>query len=327
MLKIVFGIPTYNGSKTICDTLISIISQEKVFGFEYSILISDNNSTDNVIELASNFLIARNFSQFEIITNSNYDNSFDGNIVNLYLNFSGDYIWFLSDDDSLANNKSFFHFAELISNSNSNVFVCNYEECDSKLRVINPRVRKDEVKNLVTENINYWLESTMLNFGLISTLVLKKNCVSINQLFEFYGLKSIHIGMAIISAANGISQSTELKLVKMRSGITNWGKDGTFAINFINISVIIYKCYSLNFIDKKGMKFAQNIFFNDNWFVIIKSKIRGLTYNRLLILKQCLSYSHFFRFWTFDFLLLLIPNKLFKLLFKIKKLYGSNFCK
>lgn len=325
MLKIVFGIPTYCGSETICDTLKSIITQVKVDGIEYSILISDNNSSDNVIEKATSFLNSNNFSDFEIISNTNYDNSFDGNIINLYLNFKGDYIWLLSDDDSLSSKFSLKSFAKLISETNTDVFVSNYEECDSNLNIIEPRIRKDEINNLVTTDVNLWLKSTRLNFGLVSTLVFKKNCLNINQLFEFYGLGSIHIGMAIMGASNGIAQSTELRLVRMRSGNTSWGKDGTFAISFLNISEIIYKCYMLKYLDKYGMKFAQNIFFIDNWYRIIKSKIEGLNYNRLIFFKQFIFYSYFLRFWVFDIVLLIIPCKVFKLIYKIFIPNDTNF--
>jgi glycosyltransferase involved in cell wall biosynthesis len=319
MTKIVFGIPTFNGSKTICETLNSIITQNKSENYTFSILISDNNSTDDVVQVANAYLKNNNWTDYEIIKNEYFDKSFDGNVCNLYMNFNGDYLWFLSDDDCLSYNNVLNVVSDFLINQSPNVFTCNYHECDVTLEIKKLPSRNIEVFDITTEDLNKWIKSSNMHFGLISSVILKKKIVSNDEIFKFYGLMSLHIALTIISAYKGTAISHSAKFIKMRTGNTAWGGGGSFILSFIGISEIIYRLKYFGYLNREGFILAQNFFFIDNWRKIIKAKVFGFNFNIENIYKQLLIYGIYPRFWILDFILMIIPSAIFKNLYKVFK--------
>lgn len=101
--KISVCIPTYNGSKYINEQIDSILSQ---LSSDDEIIISDDRSTDNTIQILESY----NDPRIKIFIHENIDNPYKGpykniyyvyrNVENALMNASGDYI-FLSDQDDI----------------------------------------------------------------------------------------------------------------------------------------------------------------------------------------------------------------------------------
>jgi glycosyltransferase involved in cell wall biosynthesis len=92
-LMISIALATYNGEKYIGQQLISIIEQNRT---PDEIIISDDNSNDNTINIAKSILENSNIP-YKIIYNTK-QKGFSNNFYNSILNCSGDII-FLSDQD------------------------------------------------------------------------------------------------------------------------------------------------------------------------------------------------------------------------------------
>lgn len=90
------AIPTYNRAKFLPSALDSIISQYQE-GVE--ILISDNGSTDNTLQIIESFI--KNYSYIRVC-GSKTNRGIDENILNVISNARGEYVHLFSDDDLLT---------------------------------------------------------------------------------------------------------------------------------------------------------------------------------------------------------------------------------
>jgi len=91
-------IPTYNSSKTIFDALASIKSQSFQ---DLEVLIMDGESTDNTIEIVTNF--SKDYPKIQCIIQKD-DGVYDA--MNKALKIAkGDYYYFFGSDDVLFNSE------------------------------------------------------------------------------------------------------------------------------------------------------------------------------------------------------------------------------
>jgi glycosyltransferase involved in cell wall biosynthesis len=88
-------IPTFNGSGTIKDTLESICAQGQE---DIEVIISDDNSTDNTLEICQTFKGRLKILIYESIKNEGYSK----NIKKGFEKSNGDYAFLLGQDDLIA---------------------------------------------------------------------------------------------------------------------------------------------------------------------------------------------------------------------------------
>lgn len=315
MISITLGIPTYNGESTIKDTLKSIIEQEIDPEFNFDILISNNNSTDDVIDTSINFLKSRNFDRFEIINNERFSNSFDGNILNLYYNFSSNYIWFLSDDDALSSKSSLNTVLLKLKNCYPALVTVNYHECDIKMKINDVRFRKDEIVETSSFNHNEWLVNSRMYFGLISSCIVKRGLVSINEIMPYYNFNSIHIPLLMISATKGLSLSTNNYLIKHRTGNERWGTNGTAIIPMTQIAEILNSFGRKGLYDLDVIRFFKYNFFKSNWRLLLKARLSNSIDKEEILISQIKVYRSFVRFWFLDLIIFFLPKMLLQVIF------------
>ncbi len=94
-----FTIPTWNRARELRECLDSIIPQILESSEKIEIVISDNASTDNTLEVVKEYLEKYDFLKYF----RNSENlGFDLNLISAVEKASGDYVWLFSDDDWLA---------------------------------------------------------------------------------------------------------------------------------------------------------------------------------------------------------------------------------
>jgi len=100
MILLTIAIPTYNRCSYL-EKQLALLS-ELIISYDFvEILVSDNNSDDNTLNVLS--LFSQNCKQIKFFKQKK-NIGFDSNIFELYNNASGKFIWFLSDDDFITNN-------------------------------------------------------------------------------------------------------------------------------------------------------------------------------------------------------------------------------
>jgi glycosyltransferase involved in cell wall biosynthesis len=96
MTLLTIGIPTYNRAKELERLLDRIVPACDLLDIE--ILVSDNCSTDDTSTVLEKY---KNFKCLRYIRNA-ANLGFDGNILNLIAKASGEFLWWLGDDDNIA---------------------------------------------------------------------------------------------------------------------------------------------------------------------------------------------------------------------------------
>jgi abequosyltransferase len=117
-------IPTYNRASLLKETLYSVVSQcdRWILDIGIEIVVSDNCSTDNTKSTVEEY--QANFKYLKYFKNDN-NIGMVKNLVKVATYASGEYIWFLSDDDILSVEAIKRVFKEIKSFSPGIIF-CNY---------------------------------------------------------------------------------------------------------------------------------------------------------------------------------------------------------
>lgn len=306
------GIPTFNGEKTIRDTLGSLVNQFDNFLLKnVEVLISNNKSTDNTMQIVNEYVTLFP-DNIRVVTNERDDLKLDGNLINLFNHAKGQYLWILSDDDAFESN-SLLKVLNIIENySNLGVIFTNYSECDIHLRYLDIRLREDiEDDMYCITGDDFFLGSKVL-FGLVSSLIFNVEDWRNATLDKYIGLNSLHVGALIEVLAKKSSYIISDKLVKLRIGNTSWGKNGTFIFPILDI-VSMFKGMHLLGYKLSTENFLINYFYSNNLRSICLAKYAGLQDFNLAYKKMKYCYGQNIKFWLAHFPILYFPNFLFVL--------------
>lgn len=241
MNKLTVAIPTYNRCNYLVECIESILEQ---ITDEVDIVVSDNASTDETIE------IMQKYRDYEFIhyCRNNRNLGMDGNFLNCINKSNGEFIHLMSDDDIMLpgtitaiincinnTNPDFIHM-------NSCSFIGKYngiENCST------PRFNMEE--NLVTKNKNLFLKMTGTYITYLSSLVLKKELV--NQIFnpeQFLGTFFLQSHVALLTTEG----DKTLVILNHNSVAARGGNTGGY--NLYKIWVEEYKKLLLNTAVKVG---------------------------------------------------------------------------
>ena len=108
--KIVFAIPTYNGGKTIKNTLISLLDEIKLLPthIDCSIVVGIDHCSDNTLVVVKDFL--KNYEHIDFYINDGLQGK--TNVLNLIYSKSSADILYILDDDIIFKHGSVFEIIE-----------------------------------------------------------------------------------------------------------------------------------------------------------------------------------------------------------------------
>ena len=162
-------IPTYNRAKYLAEALDSIINSIRGFEDKVEIIISDNASTDDTMDVVKEYQSRYNFIRY----NRNSENVIDKNFFIVASLAKGKYIWIFADDDKME--KSAVSTVLGLIKQNYNLIVCNYSIWDStftkKLKNIFYRISKD----IIYIDHNKILKELGNKLQFLSSIVVKKD--------------------------------------------------------------------------------------------------------------------------------------------------------
>ncbi len=161
-------IPTYNRVDLLKESIKSIINSISFSGFDVSIIISDNCSSDDTqtycLELVNNYPFI-----------AYYRNEKNVNELNFYIaaqRAKSEYVWLFSDDDIMSLNAVKLVCEALASGKN--FIVANYDLYDNNLNVCKKSNYFSIKKDLEFEDKNQLLVDLNLKVGFISCIVFKR---------------------------------------------------------------------------------------------------------------------------------------------------------
>lgn len=162
-------IPTYNRSKFLSEALDSIIISLNGFEDRLEIIISDNASTDDTIDVVKDYQSKFSFIRY----NRNKENVFDKNCFIAASLSKGKYIWIFSDDDKMEE-KAVTNVLNYI-NQNYNLIICNYSLWDNNFTSILKEKFYRTSKNIDFNDHNKILKKLGNTLQFISSIVVEKN--------------------------------------------------------------------------------------------------------------------------------------------------------
>tara|TARA_Y100000739_G_scaffold227811_1_gene238111 strand:- start:7464 stop:8495 length:1032 start_codon:yes stop_codon:yes gene_type:complete len=121
-IKFSICIPNYNYGKYIGETISSVINQNYQ---DFEIIVSDNNSSDNSIE------VIKSFDDIRItLVKNKYNIGFIGNLNKVTKNASGDFIILLSSDDLMKQNALQSYYNRIMENYESRKEIFLMSRCE-----------------------------------------------------------------------------------------------------------------------------------------------------------------------------------------------------
>ena len=324
-VKLTVAIPTYNRSEYLPKALDSVLQQINVNNIGMlEVLISDNNSTDNTVEVVNRYIE----KYPDVITyHKNPENiGFDRNIDMLFKKAKGEYVWILSDDDALSNTAISDVVGIVSKYGKLSVIFTNYLECDVRLKERNSRVRVDIKSDVLCESGDEFIANSHFLFGLISSLIIKRDAWNHVDVGRYFDSSWVFIGALFeILSKNGFSYVFSKKLVLLRMG-NSYGKDNekNFFL-FFGLLRIVNGMRMLNYEKATIDYLVDNIFYGafNTLLVTIRDGIKIKT-RFMIIVGMIKSFCHRVKMWFLYLPMLFVPSLVYKLLYKSYCLFKKD---
>lgn len=254
-------IPTYNRAYYLRMTLESIVEEISSVPYHIEVVVSDNGSTDNTLEVLEDF--SKKYSFFKYFKNST-NLGFDVNFISAIEHSSqGGYIWTFSDDD-LIKKGALKEIINLINIYNPNYVCVNYDQFTTMNgKIKNVRLGKEfrKFNRLIKDvrfNLNFReiLDLILVYPGFLSINIYRKECLNVNEILEHVtNVKSwSHFWMIAQATLDGGGVISPNIAVSQRTGNSSVNSS-VFFKQLPNTFSYIFALYEID------QKFA-NIFFN-----------------------------------------------------------------
>lgn len=320
-VKLSVAIPTYNGAKYIRDGLNSIISQIDGMEDTIEIVVSDNASIDRTPEIVQEY---QNRYPDLISYYRNQENvGFDRNVNLAVKRSKGEYVWLLSDDDTLRSNSISIFLNKLHRYKDLSVVFLNYSECDVNLKECSCRIRPDIHRDVYCADGNIFSQKSKFLFGLISSLVIKKCEWDAANIEKYIGSGWVHIGAIIEILKNKQALIISDKMVNFRSGNPRWYSGETPICLSFRLVEIFQEMKNLGY-KKETSDYLVGNMYKANLKAILTANARGLKNKREIAKHMIKCYKKYLLFWLIHLPLLFIPNVFFGILRKIKYLLARK---
>lgn len=316
ILKLTIGIPTYNGSNRIRETLDSILWQidEKLVS-DIEILVADNGSIDETKSIIDSYKKNAAISIKYIRHENNI--GFDRNVDSLFHNASGDYVWTLADDDTLQPN-ALKRVIESVEKDLLNVILVNFIAFDSNMKSVRDAVPLS--RDVIYSDPEAFLKDAKSKYSLLSSLIFNKKAWLNTNIEPGIGSNFIHVYSLLNILPKGLSKIISEPLINYRQGSENFG---TSTESVLNIS--FSACHVI--LSMKTMGYKKSIISwllrqSENYIhqLVINLKLEGIE-SRQKIIKNLLALYPTPRTIFKIIPILYIPDNLFKdIYFRKKKL-------
>ena len=323
-IKLSIAIPTYNGAKYIREALDSIIAQLDDIDEEPEIVISDNASTDETPEVIREYQKKYPFIKY---FRNEKNMGLDRNLDLIFKRAKGEYVWLLSDDDTLKEKSIPIFLDKLNKYKNPSVLFLNYSECDVNMNERLQRHRPDIHKDVYCEDGDIFIRESKFLFGLVSSLVIKRQEWNQANIDKYIGCDSVHIAAIIEIVKNQPSVIISDKLVNLRTGNLRWGSEGTFLYPGFKIVKIFQGMKNMGY-EKGTYDYLIGHMYKANLKAVLVANSQGLKNKKNVVINMIECYKNYPLFWLIHLPLLIIPNIFYKIVYKACKMkLFNNLCK
>lgn len=306
------AIPTYNGAGTLEDTLNSVISQLEP---GVDIFVSDNASTDETAEIVRNY--QHDFPQIHYQKNSENvgpDRNFD-----LAIRHSqGKFVWLFSDDDLLEPGAVGRVLDALKLYPDLGTIFVNYSVYTADNKCIDHKASKIEEDNYYGDGESFL---SAINIGPIfcSSNVVRRSLWESSDSNRFIGSNWVHYGTITSVLRNTPAYCISAPYVRLISRAT-WNIKGQLYKNTLSLAHIINQLPMYGY-SKAATKLILAVIAKRLPMTAIAAKRDGIATTPKLIQDTLLEFfRHFPAYSLGAVLLLLVPNVLYALAYRLYKM-------
>jgi len=312
-------IPIYNGEYTIEGTLKSILNDLSGNEDKIEIIISDNCSTDNTLNILSNYIKKYDFIKY-FINESNL--GFDRNIDKIINLASTDYVWFVGDDDELDKG-SIAKVVDVIKNNENLKSICiNYSIYDRiKEKYISEKVIGID-QDILFKHPNDFLSKLGYYPNFVSSLIINKSNYKSDLYKKHYDSQWFHYFVLYDIIKDGKSYFISHPFVINKGYEAN----GPNSANKAGVSVKIFLRllnYIFNLDEKYYEESTKNKIINNSVFFLAKkvssARRLGLTLNKEIIKKLFQLFKNNIYLYLLIFPIYFLPKFIHSLIYKIYK--------
>jgi abequosyltransferase len=313
--KISIGIPTYNGARRITTALESIFSQlDPALGEVIEVVISDNASADETEAIALSYIqrFPCKVSYYKNDVNIGYDR----NVNSIFLRANGDFVWLLSDDDSLKPGAIIEVLGIISSFSDLKLIQMNFQSYDSSLKQLVHEIKMPE--DLYCDNPTEFLEKSEGRYGQVSSLIFNRQSWNESNVENVFGSNYVHIYALLKVLLMGHSYICKEPLVNVRLGSENFGVTGdALILTPLGAGGIFMKMPEIGY----GADIS-NMLLRDNrsyvFSIIPHAKFMGIK-RPLALIKKLFKVHNSIQLWVLWVPLLLCPTPLYRYLYRSLK--------
>lgn len=315
-IRLSVAIPTYNGAKYIREALDSIIAQLDDITEKIEIVVSDNASTDGTEEIIREYV--KKYPSIVSYYKNENNVGFDRNVDLIFKRAKGEYVWLLSDDDTLKEKSILIFLDKLNKYKNPSILLLNYSECDVNMNERLHRYRLDIHKDVYCEDGDIFFQESKFLFGLISSLVIKRLEWNQSNIDKYIGGGFVHVGAIVEILKNQPSVIISNKLVNLRIGNPRYSSPASFLYPGFNLIKIFQGMKSLGY-EKKTYEYLIGNMYKANLKAVIEANSQGLKNKKNIVINMIKCYKKYPLFWLIHLPLLITPNIFYKIAYKACK--------
>ena len=245
-------IPTYNRAGYLLQTLEAFLPQ--VIPFQIPIYVSDNSSTDNTIEMLSQFIKDRYPLLFYKTATSNL--GIDRNIVNAVAMASSQYVWLFGDDD-IPHTSAVERILNNLKNGYKLILVnASSYNSDLSIQIEKRRVKLSQDKIYGQSEHEQLLIDTASYTSFLGGLVIDKKLWDSIPREEYLDSDYVHVAVIFRYIVGHKALFFAEPLIDIRLGGASWA-NRYFEVELINWPRIIWGLPTQHYSDKAKSKICQ----------------------------------------------------------------------
>jgi len=169
-LKLSFCIPTYNRAEYLRECLDSVLDSAKGFEDKIEIIVSDNASTDNTMEMVARYREKHPWIRYH----RNESNlGAEANVYTVATLASTKYIWFLGDDDKIAKEAVPTILARI--DHGYNLIIMNYSIWSRDFFVLKEKNGLPAANDMEFNNSDCLMKTFGVHLGFLSCIVMERD--------------------------------------------------------------------------------------------------------------------------------------------------------
>lgn len=308
------GIPTYNGSRFLKDSIPTVISEITAGGFqdEVEVVFLDNGSTEDIRPLIESQLIGKSI-QYQYFKND-LNIGYDRNINKLFQVATGEYVKLLADDDGFLPGGLKEHIDLLKKHNDSlDVLLTNFESYDTELKKPVSNLPMDEALNGKLFNGSQFFANSSGRYGQVSSLTVKRSSWVSQDPEPGFDSQYIHIYMCLKILEKGKALVIPHPTIKVRMGSQNFEKLNADFITVPQGALHLFKMFLNRGIYNENV--LEELIDEQHHYILRRlytAKKNGLGFS-FDFLKQLLkSHYDYLPFWFLYLPFYFVPNSLLK---------------